>query len=65
MDPDLAGFIGLAALMVALAAWLRADMNGRMDRIDERLDGFDERAGRTRLARVETLLDGVLPGFAL
>ena len=65
MYPDLAGFIGLAALMVALAAWLRADMNGRMDRIDERLDGFDGRTGRTRLARVETLLDGVLPGFAL
>ena len=37
MDPDLAGFIGLAALMVTLVAWLRLDMGGRMDRLDERM----------------------------
>ena len=34
MDPNLAGIIGLAALMVVLVAWLRADMNERMDRLD-------------------------------
>ena len=48
MDPDLAGFIGLAALMVTLVAWLRIDMGGRMDRLEatqselrERMDGPD------------------------
>ena len=57
MDPDLAGFIGLAALMVTLVAWLRVDMGGRidrletaqgkrMDRIDERMDRIDERMDR-------------------
>ena len=41
MDPDLAGFIGLAALMVTLVAWLRIDMGGRMDRLDERMDRIE------------------------
>ena len=45
MDPDLAGFIGLAALMVTLVAWLRIDMNGRMDRL--------ETAQGERLTRIE------------
>ena len=34
MDPNLIGFIGLAALMVCLVVWLRAGMNGRMDRVE-------------------------------
>ena len=34
MDPNLIGFIGLAALMVCLVVWLRAAMNGRMDRVE-------------------------------
>ena len=41
MDPDLAGFIGLAALMVTLVAWLRIDMGGRMDRLDKRMDRLE------------------------
>ena len=41
MDPDLAGFIGLAALMVTLVAWLRIDMGGRMDRLDKRMDRIE------------------------
>ncbi len=49
MDPDLAGFIGLAALMVTLVAWLRIDMNGRMDRLEATLAEHGE-----RLARIET-----------
>ncbi len=48
MDPDLAGFIGLAALMVTLVAWLRIDMNGRMDRL--------ETAQGERLTRIEATL---------
>ena len=64
MDPDLAGFIGLAALMVTLVAWLRIDMGGRMDRLDERMDRLDERMDRIeatlsehgeRLARIEAV----------
>ena len=45
MDPDLAGFIGLAALMVTLVAWLRIDMNGCLDRL--------ETAQGERLTRIE------------
>ena len=61
MDPDLAGFIGLAALMMALVAWLRSDMNGRMERLET---AQAERFGRVeavhaeqgeRLARIETM----------
>ena len=57
MDPDLAGFIGLAVLMTALVAWLRADMNGRMDRLDERLSRIEAMQAEQgeRLARVETV----------
>ena len=33
MDLDLAGFIGLAALMAALVARLRADIGGRLNRL--------------------------------
>ena len=50
MDPDLAGFIGLAALMIALVAWLRADMNGRMDRLET---AHAERFGRIETAQAE------------
>ena len=61
MDPDLAGFIGLAALMVTLVAWLRIDMGGRMDRLEatqselrERMDGLDAElhAARADLSRI-------------
>ena len=48
MDPDLAGFIGLAALMVTLVAWLRIDMGGRMDRLDERMDRIEAKQSELR-----------------
>lgn len=54
MDSDLAGFVGLAALMVALVTWLRADMKGRMDRFDERLDRL-ETVQAERFSRVEAM----------
>ena len=59
MDPDLAGFIGLAALMVTLVAWLRIDMGGRMDRLEtaqgERMDRLEATLAEhgERLARIE------------
>ena len=62
MDPDLAGFIGLAALMVTLAAWLRIDMGGRIDRLEtaqgKRMDRLDERMDRLdeRMDRIEATL---------
>ena len=62
MDPDLAGFIGLAALMVTLVAWLRIDMGGRIDRLDtaqgKRMDRLDERMDRLdeRMDRIEATL---------
>ena len=62
MDPDLAGFIGLAALMVTLVAWLRVDMGGRMDRLEtaqgERMDRLDKRMDRLdkRMDRIEATL---------
>ena len=55
MDPDLAGFIGLAALMVTLVAWLRIDMGGRMDRLDERMDRLETAQGE-RMDRIEATL---------
>ena len=31
------------AITIALIAWLRMDLGKRIDRIDQRMDGFDER----------------------
>ena len=57
MDPDLAGFIGLAALMVTLVAWLRIDMGGRIDRLEtaqgKRMDRLDERMDRIEATQAE------------
>ena len=41
--------------MVTLVAWLRADMNGRMDRLDERMDRIEATLSEhgERLARIE------------
>ena len=50
MDPDLAGFVGLGVLMTALVAWLRADMNGRMERLET---AHAERFGRIEAVQVE------------
>ena len=68
MDMDMAGFVGIAALMIALVAWLRADMRGmerrlneRMDRIEARMDGIEAGQGelRERMARLEGMVDGL------
>ena len=75
MDMDMAGFIGIAALMIALVAWLRADMRGmerrlnqrmdrfegRMDRIEARMDRIEAGQGelRERMARLEGMVDGL------
>ena len=50
MDPDPAGFVGLGVLMTALVAWLRADMNGRMERLET---AQAERFGRIEAVHVE------------
>ena len=72
MNTDIAGFVGLAALIVTLIAWLRADTHRYMDRLEsrlnERLDRFEARmdrleAGqgelRERMARLEGMVDGL------
>ena len=57
MDLDLAGFIGLAALMAALVARLRADLGGRLNRLATRgatLSGIGERLTRVEAAQHES-----------
>ena len=59
MNADIAGFVGLAALLVTLIAWLRADTHRYMDRLEsrlnERMDRFEERMHRfeARMDRLE------------
>ena len=72
MNADLAGFIGLAALIVTSVAWLRADthrcmdrlesrLNERMDRFEARMDRLEAGQGdlRERMARLEGMVDGL------
>ena len=72
MDTDLAGFIGLAALLVTSVAWLRADthrcmdrlesrLNERMHRFEARMDRLEAGQGdlRERMARLEGMVDGL------
>ena len=56
MIADWAGFVALAGLMVGLIAWLRADMNRRMDRLETRMDRVEVGVNdlRERVARLET-----------
>ena len=60
MDTDIAGFVGLAALIVTSIAWLRADTHRYVDRLEsrlnERMDRFETRMDRfeTRMDRLET-----------
>ncbi len=68
MDPALAGFVALAALILGLFAWLRADMARAEGRMNERLDRVDARLDRmeARLAAVEhgqAKLEGLLEGL--
>ena len=61
MDMDMAGFVGIAALMIALVAWLRADMRGIERRLNERMDRIEAGQGelRERMARLEGMVDGL------
>ena len=79
MNADLAGFVGLAALIVTLIAWLRADthrymdrlesrLNERMDRFEERMDRFEVRmdrleAGQGELRERMARLEGMVDGL--
>ena len=77
MDTDIAGFVGLAALIVASVAWLRADthrcmdrlesrLNERMDRFEARMDRLEAGQGdlRERMARLEGMVDGLREAVA-
>ena len=76
MDMDLAGFVGLAALLVTSVAWLRADTHRYMDRLesrlnermDERMDRFEARmdrleAGQGDLRERMARLEGMVDGL--
>ena len=67
MIDDLGGFAALAALMIGLIAWLRADMNRRMDRLEarmnERMDGIEARLGE-RMDGIEARMDRFETGLA-
>ena len=70
MNADIAGFVGLAALLVTSVAWLRADTHRYMDRFESRLNGRMDRleAGqgelRERMARLEGMVDGLREAVA-
>ena len=65
MNTDIAGFVGLAALLVTSVAWLRADTHRYMDRLESRLSGRMDRLEsgqgelRERMARLEGMVDGL------
>ena len=52
MTIEIGGFIGLAALIVGLFAWLRQDINRLETRIESRLSEVEARMD-TRLSEVE------------
>ena len=57
MTIELGGFLGIAALLVGLFAWLRQDITRLGDRIAAVENGQAEI--RERLARLEGLLEGL------
>ena len=72
MTIEIGGFIGLAALMVGLFAWLRQDINRLETRMDTRLSDVEARISevetsmstqsselRERMAKLEGLLEGL------
>ena len=72
MTIEIGGFIGLAALMVGLFAWLRQDINRLETRMDTRLSDVETRISevetnmstqsselRERMAKLEGLLEGL------
>ena len=70
MNTDIAGFVGLAALLVTSVAWLRADTHRHMDRLESRLNGRMDRLEsgqdglRERMARLEGMVDGLREAVA-
>ena len=58
MTIEIGGFIGLAALMVGLFAWLRQDINRLETRMDTRLSEVETRMD-TRFSDVETRISEV------
>ena len=56
MTIEIGGFIGLAALIVGLFAWLRQDINRLETRMNTRLSEVEARM-ETRLSEVETRMD--------
>ena len=66
MIADLAGFIGLAALMVALFAWMRLDMQRMEDRIGDRFERLEARvtAVEARVTAIEVRFAAVEHGQA-
>ena len=65
MTIEIGGFIGLAALIVGLFAWLRQDINRLETRVDARLSEVEDRMDtqsselRERMAKLEGLLEGL------
>ena len=58
---EIGGFIGLAALMVGLFAWLRQDINRletRLSKVESRMDAQTSEL-RERMAKLEGLLEGL------
>ena len=61
MTIEVGGFIGLAALMVGLFAWLRQDINRletRLSKVESRMDAQTSEL-RERMAKLEGLLEGL------
>ena len=67
MTIEIGGFIGLAALMVGLFAWLRQDINRLEARMDTGLSEVEVETNmntqsselRERMAKLEGLLEGL------
>ena len=65
MTIEIGGFIGLAALIVGLFAWLRQDINRLETRMDARLSDVETQMNtqsselRERMAKLEGLLEGL------
>ena len=65
MTIEIGGFLGLAALIVGLFAWLRQDVNRLETRMDGRLSDVETQMNtqsselRERMAKLEGLLEGL------
>lgn len=61
MTIELGGFLGIAALLVGLFAWLRQDITRMETRLGDRISAVEHGQAeiRERLARLEGLLEGL------